>query len=200
MCIRDSAKQGNAFELMRQVQGYCNPAKPMIRHVIVKGPPDNVCVWRTLSTDGTTSKVITGLNFDWDGGDIDNTYTSRAWLIIYSTGGDPWSPDGTWDDAAPYTWDEDVTGIGNPNPAPIFTWGSTALLEHVQGVQTIVREWKGAQTLYPEILVSFDDTLFDPTDTSPPNPDGNWRYYSKNVAGTQVAARDLGAVYWAGAA
>jgi len=181
-------KRGSAFELMRQVQGYLSPASPAIRWVITKANL-GVSVWRTLYADGTTSTQITSpVNFNWDGRDA--TLATRAWLIIYSTSpNNVWDQDGTWDDTATLTWDED---------AAIGTWGSTATLEQIQGVRDIIRDWKGAQTLYSEILICFDDAAFDPGTSSPPNPDGLWRYYHKVDAGVAVMARNEDTVYWIG--
>jgi hypothetical protein len=183
-------RAGSAFEVMRQVQGYLGPKKPRIRHVITKGPPYPVSVWRTLNTDGTTETAIKAVNFDWDGLDTDNTYTSRAWLIIYSVSPEnPWDTDGDWDSTAASTWDEDEL---------IGTWGSTATQAQIQGVRDIIRDWKGAQSLYQEVIISFDATNFDPEDAAPPNPDGTWAHYGTNDAGTEVPARDLNSVFWLG--
>lgn len=186
--LTDHKKQGSAFELMRQVQGYLHPLNPRIRLVISK-PSLDVSLWRTRNSDGTLETFVSEpLNWDWDGDD--DILWARAWLIIYSTPpNEVWTDDGTWDDTATRTWAEDEA---------VGTWGSTATLEQIQGVRDIVRDWKGAHSLYPEILVCFDDALFDPTDANPPNPDGNWRYYSKIVGGVSVLARAEDTVFWQG--
>lgn len=180
-------KQGSAWELMRQVQGYCGPAKPRIRHVWVSDAGD-LAVWRTLNTDGTIDQVITTpRNWGFDG--LEGSLPSRAWLIIYSTPPEePWVSDGTWDDTATDTWDEDAGASG--------TWGSSALRSHIEGVWDIIREWRSAATVYPHVIVSFDDTLFDPAGAVPPNPDSTWLYDGTVVAGAMVAARAGDAIYW----
>lgn len=188
--LDDHKKQGNAFELMRQIRGYIGPKTPRIRHVWTNGAL-GVSVWKTLESDGTVTKEIRALNWDWDGKDVDETYQTRAWLIIYSTPpNDVWTDDETWDDTAFRTWDEDE--------ATVNTWGSTATAEQIQGVRDIIADWKSAATLVPEILICFNDALFDPSDGAPPNPEGLWAKYSKTVGGVAVLARADETVYWIG--
>lgn len=182
-------KQGSAWELMRQVQGYCGPVKPRIRHVWVNEIREpSIAVWRTLNSDGTIEQVIAeASNFAFDG--LESVLGSRAWLIIYATPpNEPWISDGTWDDTAALTWDEDLNVNG--------TWGSTALRSHVEGIWDIIREWRSAATVYPHVIISFDDTLFDPLAANPPNPDASWIYDGKVDAGAMVAARAGDAIYW----
>lgn len=116
---------------------------------------------------------------------------ARSWLVIYSdpdVAGFPFSRDGTWGDGG--TWGDD----------PTTGWGSTATLNQIAGIRSIVSQRKPGQNLFQNIIVSFDELAFEPGDTVPPLPDGTWRHWSKNVAGTQVRTRDDRGIYWDGVA
>lgn len=179
----DAKTLGNPYTLMRRVRASFFPLKPRMRVVNANG------TWYTLNTDDTRERHVTlpTPNWDWDGS---ATKLSRAWLIIYSTGAEaPWQRDGTWGDGVAWS----------PDPS-LGTWGSTATLEQVEDIRAMIREAKSAGALYEKIIVAFDDDAFDPTDTSPPLPDGTWAKHSKNVGGVQVPARDSRAIYWRGAA
>ncbi len=120
--------------------------------------------------------------WDWDGA---TSLWARFWPIIDAIGGTPWKRDGTWGDGS--LWGDD----------PDQTWGSTATLEQVQGIRGIVDEWRPAQSVCKNIIVSFDAALFNET-TFADFPAGNWGHWSKNVAGSQVPARDARAIYFDG--
>lgn len=85
----------------------------------------------------------------------------RGWVIIDSSAG-PWAVD-IW--GTPGVW-----GDGG-------TWGSDATVAEVAQVESIVRRWKAAHETI-QIIVSFDAALYEPTDTSPPNPNGTSDTYA----------------------
>ncbi len=176
----DWQRAGNPYAIMRQLQGYVYPKKPRMRIVNEQG------TWYTLNTDGTVSRIALGGNWDWD--TQDEILKSRFWIIIYSTGAEaPWSRDGTWNDGE--VWGTNAT-----------TWGSTATADQVADIRSIVSDFKSATGLCQNIIICFDNGSFDPEGISPPNPDGLWGNWSKNVGGVQVASRDPDAIYWDGVA
>jgi hypothetical protein len=168
----DHKTKGNPYTLMRQVRGYLSPLRPRMRVVNSNGD------WFTLNTDGTTARHTTypSPNWDWDG---NAALGRRVWLIIYSTGAEaPWTRDGTWGDGE--TW-------GDP---PDSTWGSTATPAQVRAIRDIVREFRSAVARYESIVIAFDDDVFSPTGTVPPNPDGSWELFQN---------RSADAIFWDGA-
>lgn len=187
--------RGNAEAMLRQVQGWCGPYTPRVR-LIIPNKAVGFVAWWTLETDGTLTKQVLAnptAEFDWDGA---TGLDSRAWLVIYNTAPNQlWADDGVWvEGATSELWEEET----------IYTWGSQAADAHVRSLVDLVRDWKSAASFYVEILVAFDDALFDPLDGAPPNPDGTWGYYgvtpggpSYNI-GDMVAARSNDAVYWLG--
>jgi hypothetical protein len=159
---------------MRQLQGNLAP------HLVKMRIVNNAGAWYTLNADGTAEYKFGG-TWDWDG---EPSAWSRVWVIIYPPA-DLWVRDGTWGDGD--TWGADGT-----------TWGSTATPAEVRTVRGIVAEWLAPHATCKNIIVCFDAAAFDPTDSSPPLPDGTWRNWSKNVGGVQVPARDDRAIYWDG--
>ncbi len=137
----------------------------------------------TREADGTFRVERAAGVWNWDGrADL----WSRFWVIIYSTGGVPWSRDGTWGDGE--LWGEDE----------LSTWGSTATVDEISSIRSIVSERKPAPSVCKKIVVSFDDAAFALSDASPPLPGGLWGNASSNVGGTQSPTRDARAIYWEG--
>ena len=110
-------------------------------------------------------------NFNWDG---DTTSWWRAWVILYSDSGVPWSSEGTWGDGQ-------VWGDGG-------VWGLTATDSEVRSLRLILGQWKAAHNSVPWIIVVLDDdALFDPFGAS--TPDGTWGAWSTDVAAVRVPSR-----------
>jgi hypothetical protein len=179
--IDDQRIAGSANSVMQQVRGYLRSITSL-----TQSPPrmrlvNSTGTFQTLNSDGTF-ETYHG-TWDWDG---NSALPVRAWLIIYSIGGSPWNDEGLWGDGNTF-W-----GDGG-------TWGTDATLDHVAAIRAIVATWKGAGTLYPNIIISFDNSLFDPTNSST-LPDGQWGNWHKVVAGSAVASRFADARYWDGAA
>jgi hypothetical protein len=179
--IDDWKHAGNPYATMHQVRRFLYPSKPKMRIVNANG------TWYTLNPDDSVERVVTlpTKNWNWDG---NSALHARFWLIIYSDTGTPFTRDGVW--TASETWADEVTS----------TWGSTATPEQVAGIRAIVSDWKSSHGVCVNICIAFDSAVFDPANTAPPNPDGTWLNWGKNVAGVMVAARDSRAIYWDGTA
>lgn len=172
---------GVGSAMLDQIAGFLTPKRCRIRIWTLVG------IIYTREADGTftVTRATRGL-FDWDGDTV--ALWDRFWVIIDSVGGVPWSRDGTWGDGE--TWGETNRG----------TWGSTATLGEVQAIRAIVDDFKPAQSVCKNIIVSFDASAFAPSDTSPPLPDGTWAHWGKYVSGIKRPARDARAIYWRGVA
>lgn len=174
----DHKQAGSPWVTMRQLIGYLYPHRFMIRLVNAEG------TWYTMYPDGSTDRSV-GANWDWDG---DPELWSRFWLVLYPPPA-LWVPDGTWANADNSTWGDD----------PRATWGSTATLDEVADIRSIIESWRSAHGLCVHAIISFIPGDFDPTDGQPPNPDGQWAHFSKLDAGDNcVPARNRLALYWRG--
>lgn len=144
---------GNPYTLMRELASYLEPGFSF-RTVDARGN------WYSRAADGTETTLLQQGNWNWDGDHPERW--SRFWVVIY--------PNGVWE-VEPLTW-------GDPSDTP---WGSdlaTDMLgltvvtqEQVTKVKAIVRDWKPAGTRCVNIIVSPDETSFEP---ATPEPDGNW--------------------------
>lgn len=163
--------------LLDEIAAYLTPSEARLMIVTQTG------VVYTRWTDGQFGvEHVTPPNFwNWDG---NTALWARFWLVIYSIGPNaPWSRDGTWNDGE--HWGEH---------ASTASWGSTATLEQIASIRSIILEHKPAQSVCQNIIISFDDDAFH----TPPFPDGLWGHWSKNVGGVQVPARDSRGIYWDG--
>ena len=189
--IDDKRVAGNAWALLSQIRGYCSPHAVRVRIINTHGNA------YTIERDGSQSTYRHGA-WNWDNAIPLAKLTgnripwSTFWVVVYpttDTPSQPWQRDGTWGDGE--TW----------GPSSTSTWGSTATPDDVFAIRRIVRRWKPAGSRCVSIIISFDDTAFDPASSAPPLPDGTWKYSSKYSAATpgrRVPARDAGAIYWQG--
>ncbi len=141
---------GNAPELLRQLVGYFYPSTATPVRLV-----NSRAVWHEI--DPVTlaiTKTNVGTNWQWDA--YAATRWWRGWVIIDSSAG-PWTAD-VWDEVG--TWDDGGT------------WDSDATLEQVNLIRRIVERWKPAH-MVARPIITFDASLFERTDTSPPNPDGD---------------------------
>jgi hypothetical protein len=169
---------GSAITVLEQLAELFSPqAAPLMRIVTNQG------TWYTyhpVVISGPHVTIEQRGNWNWDGrADL----WARCWVIIYSSAGYPWSPDGTWGDG--HRW-----GDGR-------VWGLTATRAQVVTAQHILAQWKAAHTLYPNIIVAFDPASFNPAS---PEPDGTWGKSYKVVGGHVVRSRLATARYLDGAA
>lgn len=150
---------GNASTVLRQLAAYFTGiASPPLRAV------SDSSIWHEYDyvTDAVT-KTIVGTNWTWDG--FTGTRWWRGWVVIDSSVA-PWAID-LW--AADEFW-----GDGG-------TWGSTASYDEVISILRVVNKWKPAHVHNVYVIVTFDASLFERTDASPPNPSGTsdtplWRF------------------------
>lgn len=177
--LDDWKTSGNPFALMHQLRGYLG-SLPLLRTVDARGN------WYTLAPDGTKTALINQANWDWDGDPSALVKWSRFWVVIYPNG--LWTQGPNWGD------------VGFVYGTPGQTWGSTATLDEVVSVRSIVSDWKPAGTRCVNIIIAFDNASFDPT--TPRDgaglPNGAWGGWAKYVGGIAVPARLSTARYWDG--
>jgi hypothetical protein len=152
--LTDWGQAGAPWPMLRQLVGYCGVA--MISRTV-----DNRGNWHTRSADGAETSLLDQGNWDWDG---DTSKWARFWPILYPPA-ELWTAGPTLGD--PALW-------GGALGTPGYTVGSTATPEQVAAVKNLVREWKPAGSRCPKVVIAFDADDFEPTDASPPNPDGDW--------------------------
>lgn len=170
---------GGTAAVLSQLRGFLTPHAPVARYV--HRTDGTIASYLTHNADGTfTYTIADPANWNWDG---QLTQWSRFWIVLYPPPA-LWTDDGTWGNDADW-------GDGG-------TWGTSATTEEVETVRALCAEWKSAGSKCVEIIIAFSSGDFEPSDASPPNPDGNWQYFSKNVAGVQVPARLPNAAYWPG--
>ena len=134
------------------------------------------------ASDGTESYLLGLANWNWDGPVGDRW--ARFWVILFANG----------------MWPYAGGSLGAATPATLggttATLGTSATIEHVAMVRSIVADQKPAGTRCVSIIIAHDGGDFDP---SFPEPDGNWGGFSKNSGGTQVVSRlNVNAHYWEG--
>lgn len=143
-----------------------------------KAEPDNVLV------------TASGGNWDWDSlSQVDGSWGWwGAWIIIYATSPQDWAHEPTWelDPASPYT-------LGTA-PGSLGLDVSSDVIESIRG---ILRTFKSGNVWIRQIIVSFDDALFDPEEPAGGgvNPDGYFGLASRIVSGEYVPSRFADAAY-----
>lgn len=151
------------FGLIDQIASLLAPHAFRIRMVNDSGD------WYTRNADGTKAFANVPGSWDWDG----TGPTTRFWVILYPP---PtlWTDDGEWGDDG--DWADDGTTIG-----------STATIEEAEAVRMVVHACRAAHVLCANVILAFDDTLFDPAGSG--LPDGDWNLW---------ANRNPNAAYWDG--
>lgn len=170
-------RAGSAYAIALQLRAYLGVAGT-IRVVNANG------TWWTLGPDGSLTRHVTlpAKNWDWDG---HPELWARFWVVLYADDYS-WVRDGTWGDGS--VWGDDGTG-----------WGSTVPWQVTEDVRGIISEWKSAESVCKNVIVSFDPTYPDPgAAPGAPMPDGTWGDDYKIVGGVAVPSRDSRALYWAG--
>lgn len=162
---------GNAETMIRQLVAFFNDSgyTPAIRTVTDKA------VWHEYDwgTGAVNRTKVTPSNWKWDAQAGTFAKRNRGWVIIDSTAG-PW---------ARVKWGGYGVKWGMRNRP----WGSNATKQEVQSIRNLIRKWKPAHINCLYVLVVFDPSLFERTDTAPPNPNSN---YDTPYAWNQ------GATYW----
>lgn len=141
------------------------------------------------------SPGVIGANWDWDSvSQVNGSWGFwGAWAILYATSPNNWTdpPEWSWDGTLNATGD-DLTWDTIPG-----SWGLSVTMERVQGLRTVIGQWKPAHAWIRWIIVSFDNALFDPSAPAGGgvNPDGTFGRWSKIVNGQYVASRFGNAEY-----
>lgn len=183
---------GSDRGIMSQVIPYVGMS-PMARIVSSSIP---YTTWTTYVADADVtqapSPLRVSLNWDWDSAIYSGAFFGwwRAWLILFAV-----SPHDFAHPAA--TW-----GSGKKWGDSTFSWGLDIPATEVESMRAIVKQWKRAGSWFEWILISFDDTIFRPSQPADGihNPDGTWGRWSKEVAGVRVPARSASARYIDGVA
>lgn len=181
--LDDRPTQGNPFTLMKKLSEYTGPG-PSFRTVDAQGN------WYSRDVDGTETYVFKQANWNWDDrptNDDGDLRWSRFWVIIY--------PNGLWEDSP--EWADPSAPVWGECPG---TYGTTATLEEVTTIRSLVAEWKPAGTRCVNVIIALDPASFDPASAvnDPGMPAGLWEHWSRNVGGVQVPARLDTARYWDG--
>ena len=136
---------GGARTVLSQLRYYFAPADgPIMRTV------SDRATWHDLDpVTGIVTKTPTAGNWNWDG----TIKKWRAWVIIE---GDIYIGQRVW---GGWTWGDGV-------------WGADITLAEALDLKRIVKKWMRASCL-TTIIITFDSTTFDSTNSAPPNPDGS---------------------------
>ncbi len=173
----DHKTRGTPYTLLEQLRAYLQ-ADCVVRTV------DQAGNWFSIDADGNRSSSLNTGNWDWDGG-APNAW-SRFWVIIYPVNGvTPWAIADNWGDAA--LWGSGVWGTAGA------TIGTTATVDQVAAVRSIIRNWKPANAVCEWVIVAFDAATFTPAGAT--NPAGEWAGWSNNTGGPVRLAT---ARYWRG--
>lgn len=113
----------------------------------------NRAVWHSINLTTlavTKTKAVT--NWNWDS----LARNFRGWVIVDSSAA-PWTNDGLW--GYPNFW-----GDGG-------VWHCSATYSEISQLYALIRSWKPAKVA-ARLIVTYDATLYLPTNASPPNPSG----------------------------
>jgi hypothetical protein len=159
--IDDHRTRGNPYTMLRQIQAYLQ-ARCVVRTVDRRGN------WFTLDADGTPSANVGAANWNWDGKSL--SLWGRFWVVIYPEGGiRPWRQTGPTL-VTPTLWGDGLLGHSD------LTIGTTATRNQVVSVQSIIRDWKPANTICEWIIIAFDSASFSPAGST--DPAGAWANWS----------------------
>lgn len=173
----DHRTRGNPFALLKQLRGYLQ-APCVVRTVDRRGN------WYSIDADGNHSASINTANWDWDGLPASPQW-GRYWVIIYPVDGTtPWAPAGK-------IGDPDLWGTGLIGGDPQATIGTTATVDQVASVKSIIREWKPAGMTCEWVIIAFDAASFSPAGST--DPAGLWANWSDGAGNPR---RLTSARYW----
>lgn len=173
--MTDWRRAGNAFALLEQMRAYFYGYSITLRTVNDRGS------WQTIAQSGAYAVDRLKGNWNWDGR-FPLLSRTRFWVILANLSG-LWTTDGAWGD--PGTW-----GDGG-------TWGSTATPDQIGSLRELVATWKPGGTLCPFIILEFDQ-VFDPTDSPPGVPNGQWKRFGRDDSGVYRPARNRSCRYVSG--
>jgi len=109
----------------------------------------------------------------------------RWWLVCFAVGGNAFTTAGdNW--GAGVLW-------GNTTES----WGLACTTTYISGLRAIVEQWKPGHSWCRWIIISFDATLFDPSQTADDvhNPNNDFGHWGKISGNSYVPARFANARY-----
>lgn len=151
--------RGGTYELLRQLRYWYSPYFRSITYV------QNNSIWYQIDAGGTITKTDKSAtpNWKWDArwggvGAAANPVWWRFWIIV---------------DGSPYfQW---KWGDGHHYGDPDLVWGTTMPAWAVNGIRGIIKTWKCQDTFCDRVILTYDPTLFLPTNAPGPTmPGGNW--------------------------
>jgi hypothetical protein len=129
-------------------------------------------VMLTLNTDGKTWSVNYTSGWNWDGTSNPERagFWSECWVIIFNP---PWAQFGGWP----------------AGPSPLGALNMPAI-DH-DNIKAMLQQWKSAHTFIRCVILSYDPTLFDPTNTAkmPNGKFGQWSYPTSGNAAKVISDR-----------
>lgn len=156
--VDEHRRGGSPAVLLDQIAAFLSPKQWPIRLVSNSG------VWHEYDYGtGLTTKTIVGSNWNWDGL---TTRWHRGWVVI-----DASSAEQVGMFAVP------VRGTGLKRGTGQVRGGAPSARAWAQGLKRVIGSGtlgKPANVYVEHIIVIFDPTLFARTNTSPPNPDGEY--------------------------
>jgi hypothetical protein len=151
-------RAGNPFALLEQLRAHLAPETP---GVLVSVVNRNGTVY---ARDSSGAPSVTGGTWDWD---ATPELWSRFWVVLRAT---KWTDEGI--NSAPGVFGE------------AGTMGSTATVEEVAAVRSIVSQWTPPHAQCVNVIVVLDGAAWDAD-----QPDGDWDLWGN---------RNPAAVYWDG--
>lgn len=142
---------GNPFSLLEQIRAY-------LQADVKVCTVDHTGNWYTIEANGAWSYSPATATWNWDTASASNW--SRFWVIIYAE--NLWTS-ATYDNGSAYDSRR--------------AWGLSATPDEVDGLRSIIRQWKPAHAKCECIIATLDDSLF-PVGTQ---LDGKWGRYSSQT-------------------
>ena len=143
--------RGNPFALLEQIRAYLQ-ADVVLRTVDQNGN------WFWIDADGSHHFQLKSGQWNWDS--VSTTNWSRFWVIVY--GRTLWT--------SPEYNDGSEFESGH-------VWGLSATPDQIDGLRTIVRQFKPSHAKCENIIIALDDSIFQPGTAL----DGNWGRYSSHA-------------------
>lgn len=175
--LRTLKHVGHPFEICRQIRAYFGE-DIKVRVVDFSGN------WHSILPGGEEVRHNIPGSWNWDGSP--DYFWAQGHVIIYAPAG--WAEWTAFYDSDPTLWGGDLTGYP-------YTLGQTTPYDVAEDIRAIVRAVKPSHMKVREIIVSFDDALFDPDDNTT-WPDGTWGTYTAGEP--QAKTRPEDARYWEG--
>lgn len=190
---------GSDWAVMRQGLAILTPFAPRAEIVSQNSGVVAGSTWSVYPAGASTllqpARVVPVAAWNWDTGATDTPYNFgywRFWLVLFATAPQAFAA------PAPFKFGTAGVKIGLRPDASI---GLNIPSSTVKSVQAVLALWKTANSWCRWMIISFDDTLFDPTQPADNvhNPNGTFGNWGKIVSGVMVPARFANARYCDGA-